>query len=183
MLMRGIATGFFLASIPRCGPVVAEGCVTFRVVSTLPPPCVCCCMTPWPTWNLRKRSSSSEIQVGNVWHALVKSSDTGSCTICRRRAARSRARLWFDGRARLIIPTRERWPEIFNPRRGVLRPPKCVVIDDHFDWRGDRYLNHRCRHGDLRDARGGFTKSPPAKSSFPALPGRDREDPYLKSLG
>ena len=23
---------------------------------------------------------------------------------------------------------------------GIVRPPKCVVVDDEFDWQGDRHL-------------------------------------------
>jgi isoamylase len=47
----------------------------------------------------------------------------------------------FDGRARLIDPYAKALAGDFLPaENGILRPPKCVVVDDEFDWQGDRHL-------------------------------------------
>lgn len=49
----------------------------------------------------------------------------------------------FDGRARLIDPyARAITGEFLPSNDGIVRPPKCVVIDEKiFDWEGDRPLN------------------------------------------
>ncbi|MBX3422314.1 MAG: glycogen debranching protein GlgX [Pirellulaceae bacterium] len=48
---------------------------------------------------------------------------------------------WFDGQARLIDPYAKALAGCFQPSTdGIIRPPKCVVIDDYFDWEGDRHL-------------------------------------------
>ncbi len=48
---------------------------------------------------------------------------------------------WFDGQARLIDPYAKALAGTFQPSNdGIIRPPKCVVIDDYFDWEGDRHL-------------------------------------------
>jgi len=47
----------------------------------------------------------------------------------------------FDGSARLIDPYAKALAGHFLPADdGIVRPPKCVVIDDEFDWQGDRHL-------------------------------------------
>ncbi len=49
----------------------------------------------------------------------------------------------FDGTARLIDPyARALTGNFLQSDDGIIRPPKCVVIDDDFDWDGDRHL--RC---------------------------------------
>ncbi len=65
-----------------------------------------------------------------------------SCTIFRPmdRAIRN-VGCWFDGRARLIDPYAKALAGCFQQSDdGVIRPPKCVVVDDYFDWEGDRHL-------------------------------------------
>ena len=47
--------------------------------------------------------------------------------------------------------------------------PKSVVIDDRFDWQGDRPPNTPMdRHGDLRDARQGLHDAPSGRARGPA---------------
>ena len=47
----------------------------------------------------------------------------------------------FDGQARLIDPYSRALAGHFLPGNdGIVRPPKSVVIDDSFDWQGDRHL-------------------------------------------
>ena len=61
----------------------------------------------------------------------------------------------FDSRARLIDPYARALAGKFLPADdGIIRPPKCVVVDDTFDWQGDRHLRRELAEiGDLRDAR------------------------------
>ncbi len=47
----------------------------------------------------------------------------------------------FDSRARLIDPYAKALAGRFLPADdGIIRPPKCVVIEDYFDWQGDRHI-------------------------------------------
>jgi len=47
----------------------------------------------------------------------------------------------FDGGARLIDPYAKALAgEFLLDGDGRLLPPKCVVVDDAFDWQGDRHL-------------------------------------------
>jgi len=49
--------------------------------------------------------------------------------------------LRFDSNARLIDPYAKALAGRFQSSAdGIIRPPKCVVVDDHFDWAGDRHL-------------------------------------------
>ena len=78
---------------------------------------------------------------------------------------------WFDGRARLIDPYAKALAGDFQPADdGVIRPPKCVVVDDEFDWQGDRHLRRDLsRDGHLRDARPRLhAEQDRAASSIPA---------------
>lgn len=52
----------------------------------------------------------------------------------------------FDPQARLIDPYAKALAGTFLPAEGgIVRPPKCVVMDDEFDWEGDRHLRANCR--------------------------------------
>ncbi|MDB4413417.1 glycogen debranching enzyme, partial [Pirellulaceae bacterium] len=48
----------------------------------------------------------------------------------------------FDGTARLIDPYSKALAGTFQKSEdGILRPPKSVVVDDFYEWEGDRHLN------------------------------------------
>ncbi|MGL4986259.1 MAG: alpha-amylase family glycosyl hydrolase, partial [Treponemataceae bacterium] len=63
--------------------------------------------------------------------------------------------------------------------------PKCVVIDDEFDWQGDRPLNHPLQKCILYETHlKGVTKHPSSKvSSFGTYEGLIEKIPYFKELG
>jgi glycogen operon protein len=94
--------------------------------------------------------------------------------------------LRFDGMKRLIDPYAKALAGDFLPADGdVLRPPKCVVIDDQFDWQGDRHLNRELSETVIYETHvRGFTRS---KTSAVAHPGTYlgivEKIPYLQSLG
>jgi glycogen operon protein len=93
---------------------------------------------------------------------------------------------WFDGRARLIDPyARALAGRFLPPRGGVLMPPKCVVIDDHFDWEGDRHLRRDLSETIIYEAHvRGFTRDESSRTEHPGTYlGIIEKIPHLKSLG
>jgi len=92
----------------------------------------------------------------------------------------------FDGRARLIDPyARALAGRFLKSEDGLIRPPKCVVIDDEFDWRGDRHLRRDLSETVIYEVHvRGLTRS---KSSGVKHPGTYlgliEKIPYLQSLG
>ncbi|MCA9269172.1 MAG: glycogen debranching enzyme, partial [Planctomycetales bacterium] len=79
---------------------------------------------------------------GDVWSIFVPGVGAGQLYHFQADGPHERERgLLFDGKARLIDPYAKALAGNFQPPvDGVLRPPKCVVIDDYFDWEGDRHL-------------------------------------------
>jgi glycogen operon protein len=92
----------------------------------------------------------------------------------------------FDGRARLIDPYARALAGGFAlGADGLLLPPRCVVVDDSFDWQGDRHLRRDLADTVIYELHvRGFTADP---SSGVAHPGTYRgvieKIPYLQSLG
>lgn len=92
----------------------------------------------------------------------------------------------FDPQARLIDPYAKALAGRFLPAEdGIVRPPKCVVVDDEFDWQGDRHLRHPLSESIIYELHvRGFTR---ARSSGVRHPGTYsgviEKIPYLQSLG
>ena len=92
----------------------------------------------------------------------------------------------FDPKARLIDPYARALVGGFLPSPdGVVRPPKCVVIDDHFDWKGDRHLRRPLSEAVIYELHvRGFTRSNSSEVKHPgSYLGVIERIPYLKSLG
>ncbi|QDV70005.1 Glycogen debranching enzyme [Rosistilla carotiformis] len=92
----------------------------------------------------------------------------------------------FDASARLIDPYAKALAGKFQSNEdGITRPPKCVVVDDSFDWEGDRHLRHDLSDSVIYEMHvRGFTKSKTAKIKNPGTYlGVIEKIPYLKSLG
>lgn len=93
---------------------------------------------------------------------------------------------WFNGQARLIDPYAKALAGNFQPSDdGVIRPPKCVVIDEYFDWQGDRHLRRDVSETIIYEMHvRGFTADPSSKVKAPGTYlGVIEKIPYLKSLG
>ncbi|MDZ7620767.1 MAG: glycogen debranching protein GlgX [Patescibacteria group bacterium] len=92
----------------------------------------------------------------------------------------------FDPQSRLIDPYAKALAGTFLPADGgIIRPPKCVVMDDEFNWEGDRHLRRELSETVIYEMHvRGFTKS---RSSGVDRPGTYLgvidKIPYLKSLG
>jgi isoamylase len=92
----------------------------------------------------------------------------------------------FNPQARLIDPYARALAGRFLPADdGVIRPPKCVVIDDMFDWKGDRHLRRPLSETIIYEMHvRGFTRSPSSGVKEPGTyAGIVEKIPYLKSLG
>jgi len=92
----------------------------------------------------------------------------------------------FDGRARLIDPyARALAGEFAFAADGLLVPPRCVVIDDAFDWQGDRHLRRGLSDTVIYEMHvRGFTAGPSSGVEHPGTYlGVIEKIPYLKSLG
>ena len=94
--------------------------------------------------------------------------------------------LRFDGRARLIDPYAKALAGDFLPAAdGIVRPPKCVVVDDEFDWQGDRHLRRGLHETVIYEMHvRGFTCDRSSGVSHPGTYlGLIEKIPYLQSLG
>ena len=92
----------------------------------------------------------------------------------------------FDGRARLVDPyARALAGEFTLGEEGLVQPPKCVVVDDSFDWQGDRHLRRGLADTVIYEMHvRGFTADPSAGVASPGTYlGVIEKIPYLKSLG
>ena len=95
---------------------------------------------------------------------------------------------WFDGNARLIDPYAKALAGCFQKHTdGIIRPPKCVVVDDNFDWAGDRHIRRPLSETVIYETHvRGFTKSKTAKvkaKSAGTYLGLIDKIPYLQDLG
>jgi glycogen operon protein len=92
----------------------------------------------------------------------------------------------FNPTARLIDPYARALAGRFLPSEdGITRPPKCVVIDDTFDWKGDRHLKRPLSETIIYEMHvRGFTRSSTSGVNHPGTyAGVVEKIPYLKSLG
>ncbi|MEN6450917.1 MAG: glycogen debranching protein GlgX [Thermoguttaceae bacterium] len=94
--------------------------------------------------------------------------------------------LRFDGSARLIDPYAKALAGNFLPAAdGIVRPPKCVVISDEFDWQGDRHLRRSLHETIIYEMHvRGFTHSNSSGvGRSGTYLGLIEKIPYLQSLG
>ncbi len=93
----------------------------------------------------------------------------------------------FNGHARLIDPYAKALAGNFQPHPdGIIRPPKCVVIDDDdFDWRDDRHIRRDLSETIIYELHvRGFTNSRTSDVKHPGTYlGLIEKIPYLQSLG
>ncbi|MBI1246502.1 glycogen debranching protein GlgX [bacterium] len=92
----------------------------------------------------------------------------------------------FDGRARLIDPYAKALAGTFQAADdGIIRPPKCVVVDESFNWEGDRHLKRDLSESIIYEMHvKGFTAHESSEVKNPGTyQGVIEKIPYLKSLG
>jgi glycogen operon protein len=92
----------------------------------------------------------------------------------------------FDSKARLIDPyARALAGRFLSADDGLIRPPKCVVVDDEFDWQEDRHLRRSLSESVIYELHvRGFTESKTSGVKHPGTYlGVVEKIPYLQSLG
>ncbi|MEO2048174.1 MAG: glycogen debranching protein GlgX [Pirellulales bacterium] len=92
----------------------------------------------------------------------------------------------FNPQARLIDPyARALTGRFQRSSDGIIRPPKCVVVNEDFDWQGDRHLRRPLSESIIYEMHvRGFTQSNSSESKHPGTYlGVIDKIPYLKSLG
>ncbi len=124
---------------------------------------------------------------GDIWSIFVPGVSTGQLYHFQADGPRDPEKgQGFDGRARLIDPYAKALAGNYLPSPdGLIRPPKCVVVDDFFDWEGDRHLRHSVSETIIYETHvRGFTKDKSAKVKHGGTYlGLIEKIPYLKSLG
>ena len=124
---------------------------------------------------------------GDIWRLFVPGLKAGQLYHFQAEGPNDPAHgLRFDGGARLIDPYARALAGRFLPSPdGIIRPPKCVVIDDSFDWQGDRHLKVPLAESVIYEMHvRGFTKSSTSNTDQPGTYlGVIEKIPYLKSLG
>jgi isoamylase len=124
---------------------------------------------------------------GDIWSIFVPGVSTGQLYHFQADGPRDPERgQWFDGAARLIDPYAKALAGNFLPSTdGIVRPPKCVVVDDYFDWEGDRHLRRPVSETIIYETHvRGFTKDKSSKVKHPGTYlGLIEKIPHLKSLG
>jgi isoamylase len=92
----------------------------------------------------------------------------------------------FNPNARLIDPYARALAGCFQDSSdGIVRPPKCVVVDDTFDWKGDRHLRRNLSESVIYEMHvRGFTNDGSSDVDHPgSYLGVIEKIPYLQSLG
>ncbi|HID76935.1 MAG TPA: glycogen debranching protein GlgX [Planctomycetaceae bacterium] len=124
---------------------------------------------------------------GDVWSVFVRGMGAGQLYHLQADGPYDPARGHrFDSKARLIDPYAKALAGDFLPADdGIIRPPKCVVVDDEFDWRGDRHLRRELSETVIYEIHvRGFTRSATSGVKHPGTYlGVIEKIPYLKSLG
>ncbi len=124
---------------------------------------------------------------GDVWSIFVPGLKEGQLYLLQADGPHDPARgMRFDGNARLVDPWARAIAGSFQPGNdGIVRPPRCVVSDDFFDWGGDRHLNRELSDTVIYEMHvRGFTRHPGSGVKHPGTYlGVIEKIPYLQSLG
>jgi glycogen operon protein len=92
---------------------------------------------------------------------------------------------WDQGSSLAYIPGKFSTDLSYSYRDDSLTKPRCIVIDDEFDWQGDTPLNYPLRFSILYEAHvRGLSQHPNSGAAHPGTyKGVTEKIPYLKDLG
>ena len=189
MLMRYPRPALALKHNPSFGAVPVEGGVQFTVFSHS---ATAISLLLYDTVDDREPAEVIDLnpetdRLADTWRYFVRGIGHGQLYHLRVDGPRDPTRGYrFDGTARLIDPYAQALAGDFQTADdGVIRPPKCVVIDNDFDWDGDRNLQYELADSIIYEMHvGGFTKSQTSRVDYPGtFLGVIEKIPYLKTLG
>jgi glycogen operon protein len=124
---------------------------------------------------------------GDIWSMFLPGVSTGQMYQFQASGPHDPSRgLRFNPNARLIDPYAKALAGRFQSSDdGIIRPPKCVVVDDSFDWAGDRHLRRDISESVIYEMHvRGFTNHESSGVEHPgSYLGVIEKIPYLKSLG
>jgi glycogen operon protein len=124
---------------------------------------------------------------GDIWSIFVPGVGPGQLYHFQANGPNDPSRgMRFQPHARLIDPYAKALAGTFQPSNdGIVRPPKCVVVDDNFDWEGDRHLRRDLSESVIYEMHvRGFTKHDSSGVEHPGTYlGVIEKIPYLQSLG
>ena len=124
---------------------------------------------------------------GDIWSVFVPGIVAGQLYHFQANGPNDPTRgLRFQPHARLIDPYAKALAGTFQKSAdGITRPPKCVVIDDNFDWEGDRHLRRELSESIIYEMHvRGFTQHESSDVENPGTYlGVIEKIPYLQSLG
>ena len=183
--------------MPRCGSLTpfrmgrlstTAGCSSSSSAAA-PRRCGCCCTT---RSTIRSRAEIIDFDPdlnrwGDIWSIFVPGIGAGQLYHFQADGPHEPERgQRFDPQARLIDPYCKALAGDFLPADGgIVRPPKCVVIDDEFDWQGDRHLRRNLSETIIYEmhVRGFTAAAVQRRGASGHVPGRDREDSLPEIAG
>ncbi len=146
-------------------------------------------------------------RTGDIWHVLVQGLKAGALYLWRadgpylpRQGHRFNVHkalldpyaraltgnfVWSLEAARAYDPESPELDLSFSGKDDAALMPKCVVVSDEFDWRGDRPLNYPLRHCVIYETHvRGLSLHPSSRVAHPgSFRGVVESIPYLKDLG
>ncbi|MDR0502473.1 MAG: glycogen debranching protein GlgX [Treponema sp.] len=161
---------------------------------------------PESSWTEIQLDSKSN-KTGNIWHCFIRGLKAGTCYLYRANGPYFPERgLRFNIHKTLIDPYAKALTDInnwdfmkcagYNPDKpgrdltysytdDIYNQPRCIVIDDHFDWQGDMPLNYPLRFSVIYETHvKGLTIHPNSGVKHPGTyRGVIEKIPFFKDLG
>jgi glycogen operon protein len=153
------------------------------------------------------RLDKGKNKTGDIWHCFIRGLKPGAAYLYRVDGPYMPERgLRFNSNKTLLDPYAKALTDLsgwdmkdslaYNPTEDSLdlsysyvddirAKPRCVVVDDRFDWQGDRPINYPLRFSVLYETHvRGFTRNPNAGVEHPGtFRGVIEKIPFLKDLG
>jgi len=159
--------------------------------------------SPWVEIPLDKR----EHKTGNIWHCFIKGLGAGVCYLYRvdgpyvpekgqrfnphktlldpYAKALTCIKNWDYGKCAGYDPAKPGRDLSYSYDDDIAHQPRCIVIDDNFDWQGDTPLNYPLRFSVIYETHvKGLTANPNSGVKHPGTyKGVIEKIPFLKDLG
>jgi len=159
--------------------------------------------SPWLEVPLNKR----EHRTGNIWHCFIKGLQAGTCYLYRadgpyfpekgQRFNPNKTLLdpyakaltdisnWDYGKCAGYDPDKPGRDLTYSYDDDIAHQPRCIVIDDNFDWQGDMPINYPLRFSVIYETHvKGLTANPNSGVKHPGTyRGVIEKIPFFKDLG